>query len=101
MRPGENLMEQIAAVGDYLVALETYRAAVKRWPKDKITLRNRARVLERSWQDWRALILVVPSSFASPARKLAHDKNSSMSLLTIWKPAPTATHTSPSLAALL
>ena len=33
--------ESIAAVGDYLVALETYRAAVKRWPKDKITLRNR------------------------------------------------------------
>ena len=29
---GENLVEQIAAVGDYLVALETYRAAVKRWP---------------------------------------------------------------------
>jgi hypothetical protein len=43
---GENLIEQIAAVGDYLVALETYRAAVKRWPKDKITLRNRARVIE-------------------------------------------------------
>ena len=41
---GENLIEQIAAVGDYLVALETYRAAVKRWPKDRITLRNRARV---------------------------------------------------------
>ena len=34
-------MESIASVGDYLVALETYRAAVKRWPKDKITLRNR------------------------------------------------------------
>ena len=44
---GENLIEQIAAVGDYLVALGTYRAAVKRWPKDKITLRNWARVLER------------------------------------------------------
>ena len=44
---GENLIEQIAAVGDYLVALETYRAAVKRWPKDKITLRNRARVIEQ------------------------------------------------------
>ena len=27
---GENLIEQIAAVGDYLVALATYRAAVKR-----------------------------------------------------------------------
>ena len=35
---GENLIEQIAAVGDYLLALATYRAAVKRWPKDKMTL---------------------------------------------------------------
>jgi hypothetical protein len=43
MRPARPLIEQIAAVGDYLVALATYRAAVKRWPKDKITLRNRAR----------------------------------------------------------
>ena len=48
---GENLIEQIAAVCDYLVALATYRAAVKRWPKDKITLRNRARVIEQSWRD--------------------------------------------------
>ena len=44
--------------------------------------------------------------FASPVSLKAvlwkaHDKNSSMSLLTIWKPAPTATHTSPALAALL
>ena len=45
------LVEQIAAVSDYLVAVETYRAAVKRWPKDKITLRNRARVIEQSWKD--------------------------------------------------
>ena len=37
---GENLIEQIAAVGDY--GSEIYRAAAKRWPKDKITLRNRA-----------------------------------------------------------
>ena len=35
---GENLIEQIATVGDYLVALATYRAAVKRWPKDKIAI---------------------------------------------------------------
>jgi hypothetical protein len=39
---GENLVEQIAAVGDYLVALATYRAAVQRCPRDKITLRNSA-----------------------------------------------------------
>jgi hypothetical protein len=42
---GGNLLEQIAAVDDYMVALETYRAAVRRWPKDKIILR------ERSWED--------------------------------------------------
>jgi hypothetical protein len=48
---GENLIEQIAAVGGYLVALETYRAVVKRWPTAKITLRNRARIIERSWED--------------------------------------------------
>ena len=47
---GENLIEQIAAVGDYQVAVETYRG-VKRWPKDKITLRNRARVIEKTWED--------------------------------------------------
>ena len=46
---GETLIEQIAAVGDYLVALETYRAAVQRCPNVKITLRNRARVIEQSW----------------------------------------------------
>ena len=40
---GENLIERIAGVSDYLVALETYHAAVKRWPGAKITLRNRAR----------------------------------------------------------
>jgi hypothetical protein len=40
---GENLIERIAGVGDYLVALETYRAPVR--------LRNRARIIERSWRD--------------------------------------------------
>ena len=48
---GENLIERIAGVSDYLVALATYHAAVKRWPGAKITLRNRARVLEKSWED--------------------------------------------------
>jgi hypothetical protein len=48
---GENLIERIAGVSDYLIAVETYRAAVKRWPGAKITLRNRARVIEQSWRD--------------------------------------------------
>jgi len=33
------------------VALATYRAAVQRWPNAKITLRNRARVIDQSWRD--------------------------------------------------
>jgi hypothetical protein len=28
-----------------------YKAAVKRWPGAKITLRNRARVIKRSWEE--------------------------------------------------
>ena len=48
---GENLIERIAGVSDYQVAVETYKAAVRRWPGAKITLRNRARVIEQSWKD--------------------------------------------------
>jgi hypothetical protein len=48
---GKNLVEEIASVGDFLVAMQTYLAAVRRWPDAKITLRNRTRVLERSWED--------------------------------------------------
>jgi hypothetical protein len=48
---GENLIEQIAAVGDYLGRAGDLSRAVKRWSKDKITLRDRARVLERSGED--------------------------------------------------
>jgi hypothetical protein len=48
---GETLIERIAGVSDYLVAVETYRAAVRRWPNAKITLRNRALVIEQSWED--------------------------------------------------
>jgi hypothetical protein len=44
-------IERIAGVSDLLIALETYRAAVKRWPGAKITLRDRARVIEKSWED--------------------------------------------------
>jgi hypothetical protein len=44
---GENLIGQIAAttwsVGDL--------GSGEAWPKDKITLRNRARIIERSWRD--------------------------------------------------
>jgi hypothetical protein len=47
---GETLIEQIAAAGDYLVALETYGRRCNAGLTFKITLRNRARVLEQSWR---------------------------------------------------
>ena len=58
---GENLVEEIAAVSDYMVALATYQAAVKRWPKDKITLRNRARVNHTPAPPTHVLLRVRPS----------------------------------------
>ena len=48
---GENRIEEIARVGDYLVAMQTYLAAVRRWPDAKITLRNRENIIEQSWKD--------------------------------------------------
>ena len=48
---GENGVEEIARVSDYLLAMQTYLAAVRRWPDAKITLRDRARIIEQSWED--------------------------------------------------
>ena len=45
---GENIVDLLAEVGNLYVAMDTYRAAVKRWPKAMITLRHGARVIEDS-----------------------------------------------------
>ena len=55
---GENLIERIAGVSDYLVAVETYRAAVRRWARRQDHAAQPARVIE--WED--------QPPFASPAR---------------------------------
>jgi hypothetical protein len=46
---GANLVDHLAWVEDLDVAAATYRAACRRWPKAKITLRQGARVVEKSW----------------------------------------------------
>jgi hypothetical protein len=51
VRAGKTVSRRSPGVGDYLVALQTYFAAVRRWPDAKITLRNRARIIEQSWED--------------------------------------------------
>jgi hypothetical protein len=43
---GESIVEHVAGVEDYQVALATYRAACERWPGTPITLRQGARVIE-------------------------------------------------------
>jgi hypothetical protein len=44
---GESIVEHVAGVEDYQVALATFRAACERWPAP-ITLRQGARVIEDS-----------------------------------------------------
>jgi hypothetical protein len=44
----DSLVEYIAGVEDYHVALATYRAAVERWPGTPISLRQGTRVIEDS-----------------------------------------------------
>jgi hypothetical protein len=46
---GANLVDHLAGVEDLDGAAATYRAACRRWPKAKITLRQGARVVEKSW----------------------------------------------------
>jgi hypothetical protein len=43
-------MRHIAGVDDFETAVATYWAACRRWPKAKITLRQGARVVHKSWE---------------------------------------------------
>jgi len=45
---GESIVEHVAGVEDYQIALATFRAACERWPGAPITLRQGARVIEDS-----------------------------------------------------
>jgi hypothetical protein len=45
---GESVVEHLAGVEDYTLAMATYRAAIERWPNIPITLRQGACVIEDS-----------------------------------------------------
>src|SRR5512133_689574 len=45
---GDSIIEHVAGVDDFEVAEATYRAAVARWLRARITLRQGARVIEDS-----------------------------------------------------
>src|SRR5215468_2513780 len=46
-----SILEHIAGIEDFEVAETTYRAAVARWPAARITLRQGARVVMKSWTE--------------------------------------------------
>jgi hypothetical protein len=48
---GDNLVEHLAGLDDYSMAVAAYWAAVKNRPKDKITLRQGIRVVVKNWQE--------------------------------------------------
>jgi len=43
------IVEHIAGIDDFEVAQATYWAAVARWPKARLTLRQGARVVMKNW----------------------------------------------------
>ena len=45
---GDYIIEQLARVEDFLLAVTTFRAACQRWPDAVITLRQGARIIEDS-----------------------------------------------------
>jgi hypothetical protein len=45
---GENIIEHLYGMQDFLLAILSYRAACERWPNAAITLREGARVFEES-----------------------------------------------------
>jgi hypothetical protein len=45
---GENIVEHVAGLEDYAVAQAAYDRACRRWPTAVVTLRQGARVMERS-----------------------------------------------------
>ena len=48
---GNSIVEHVAGVDDFEVAVATYRAAVARWPAARITLRQGARVVMKTWTE--------------------------------------------------
>jgi uncharacterized protein YdaU (DUF1376 family) len=50
---GNNVVEHLAGLDDYAMAVVAYWAAVENRPKDKITLRQGIRVVVKNWSDAR------------------------------------------------
>ena len=47
---GDSIEHHIAGLDDFETAVAAYWSACRRWPKAKITLRQEARIIEKSWE---------------------------------------------------
>ena len=57
---GERIVEHVAGAEDFQVAMATYHAARKRWPKAAMTLRQGAHVIENSRRSRIAILFSFP-----------------------------------------
>ena len=57
---GERIVEHVAGVEDFQIAMATYYAARKRWPKAAMTLRQGAHVIENSRRSRIAILFSFP-----------------------------------------
>jgi hypothetical protein len=46
---GDSIVEHVAGVEDFEIAVATYWAACQRWPNVKVTLRHGVRTVKRNW----------------------------------------------------
>ena len=78
---GESILEHVAGVEDYQLALATYRAACERWPGTPIALRQGARVIEDSRR------LRVPHGLTRGAGRVGAGAASARRVSLVAKPA--------------
>ena len=57
---GERIVEHVAGAEDFQIAMATYHAARKRWPKAAMTLRQGAHVIENSRRSRIAILFSFP-----------------------------------------
>ena len=68
---GERIVEHVAGAEDFQIAMATYHAARKRWPKAAMTLRQGTWVIEDSRRTRIGTLFFVPVVREGPRRRRA------------------------------
>jgi len=73
---GERIVEHVAGVEDFQIAMATYHAARKRWPKATLTLRQDTWVIEDSRRTRIGIFVPVVREGPRRRRAVANEANS-------------------------